>query len=337
MSQSPIGTGAEFGHIDPHDLATVAMRSTPRSRAVLDVFAIDDAMRSNYDALRAEVLPQLSPVVVIQPDLSGGTYTLVVDGTHTTVHPASPVFQLTKSVCHAPLGLFSILAPYLEGPRTDKWVAPLQAYRDVLAAGREAVADCGLPDAGVAASTEILTGAVDFADAALSEGTFSIEGFQTFTRAVHVAIETNMTLAAQDLVVGVQRQLTAWKQMLGAEAWKQLYVVILAIWTTAVRNQHWVILRDAMDPETVDDHLITISVGEPDEITVPVALDNLARIVQDNLAAVMVFSAPPQEAHQVELADPTDLLADAVALAMKSCPHGAVHDRLGGELAKTAT
>jgi hypothetical protein len=315
----------------------VAMRSVPQSRAVLDVFSIDDAMRSNYDALRAEVVPQLSPVIVIQPDLSGGTYTLVVDGAHSTVHPASPVFQLTKSVCHAPLGLFSILAPYLEGPRTDGWVAPLQAYRDVLAVGREAVADCGLPDAGVAASTEILTGAVDFADAVLSEGTFSIDEFQAFTSAVHVAIETNMRLAAEDLVVGVQRQLTTWKQMLGAEAWKELYVVILALWTTAIRNQHWVILRDAMDAEAVDDHLITIPVGDPDEITIPVALDNLARIVQDKLAAIMVFSAPSQQALQVGLADPTDLLADAVGLAIKSCPRGAVHDRLGGELAQTAT
>jgi hypothetical protein len=315
----------------------VAMRSMPRSRAVLDVFSIDDAMRSNYDVLRAEVLPQLSPVIVVQPDLSGGTYTLVVDGAHTTVRPASPVFQLTKSVCHAPLGLFSILAPYLEGPETDKWVAPLNAYRDVLAVGREAIADCGLPDAGVAASTEILTGAVDFADAVLREGSFSIDGFQSFTRAVHVAIETNMRLAAEDLVVGVQRQLTTWKQLLGTEAWKQLYVVILAIWTTAVRNQHWVILQDAMDAETVDDRLITISVGEPEEITVPVALDNLARIVQDKLAAAMVFSDPSQDAHRIELADPTDLLADAVALAIKSCPHGEVHNRLGGELAQTAT
>jgi len=315
-----------IGTIDPHDLGMVAMRSSERSRALLDVFAVDDLMRANYDALRAQVLEELTPVIVIQPDLSGGTYTLVRNGAQTTVHPCSPVFQLTKSVCHAPLGLFSILAPYLEGHDTTAWTEPLRAYREVLATGRSAVPNCGLPDEGVGASTEILTGAIEFADAALAEGSFSIDEFKTFTTGVHAAIETNMRLAAEDLVAGVTKQVTEWRDVIGPEEWKELYVVILAIWTTEVRNQHWVILRNLMDPENVDDHLITISVGEFDEVTVPVALDNLARIVQDKIAAVMVFSDLPDEARlQVALADPVDLLADAVAMAIKSCPHTAAH------------
>ncbi|MES2445140.1 MAG: hypothetical protein V4574_20130 [Pseudomonadota bacterium] len=316
---------ATVGQIDPHDLEMVAMLSTEGSRAIEAVFAIDDMMRANYDALRARVAEQLSPVIIVRPDLSGGAYTLVHDGTQTTVHPTSPQFQLAKSVCHTPLGLFSILAPYLDGPASGDWEAPLSAFRAVLAKALPALEECGLPDDAVAASQTILDGAIAFADTALSQGSFSIEDFQTYTRAVAGAIEQNMMLAAQTLVQGVQAQLSAWRDALGP-AWKDLYVVILAIWTTERRNQHWVILNDMMDPETVGDHLITVSVGEQDEVTVPVALDNLARIVQDKVAAVMVFSALPEEQRlQVALADPTDLLADDVALAIKSCPRSTVH------------
>jgi hypothetical protein len=331
MSDSPPPrTSGEVGRIDPHDLGMVAMRSDPRTRAMLDVFSVDDTMRANYDALRAQVIEQLSPVIVIQPDLSGGTYTLIANGAQRSAHPASPVFQLAKSVCHSPLGLFSILAPYLKGPATAEWAAPLTAFRGVLATGRDALADCGLPEEGVLASREILTASIQFADAALAAGTFSIEQFEDFTRGVHVAIETNMRLAAEDLVAGVERQLSEWRDALGPEAWRELYVVILAIWTTQVRNQHWVILNRMMDPANVDDHLITLSVGETSEVTIPEALDNLARIVQDKIAAVMVFSAPEDARLQVALADPTDLLADAVEAAMKSCPHLAA-GHVGGD------
>lgn len=317
---------ATVGQIDPHDLEMVAMLSTERSRAVEAVFAIDDMMRSSYDALRARVAEQLSPVIIVRPDLSGGAYTLVLGGTQTTVHPTSPQFQLAKSVCHTPLGLFSILAPYLDGSANGDWEAPLSAFRGVLAKALPALEECGLPDGAVAASQAILNGAIAFADTVMAQGSFSIEDFQAFTRAVAGAIEQNMTLAAQTLVQGVQAQLSAWRDAMGKAAWKELYVVILAIWTTERRNQHWVILKDMMDPETVDDHLITVSVGEQDEVTIPVALDNLARIVQDKVAAVMVFSALPEEQRlRVALADPTDLLADAVALAIKSCPRSTVH------------
>ncbi len=333
---SPPRTSSEVGRIDPHDLDMVAMRSDPRTRAMLDVFSVDDMMRANYDALRAQVIEQLSPVIVIQPDLSGGTYTLIADGAQTSAHPASPVFQLTKSVCHAPLGLFSILAPYLKGPATSEWAAPVTAYREVLATGREALPDCGLPEEGVLASREILTSAIQLADAALAAGTFSIGQFENFTRSVHVAIETNMKLAAVDLVTGVERQLTEWRDALGPEAWRELYAVILAIWTTQVRNQHWVILNRMMDQANVDDHLITLSVGENSEVTIPDALDNLARIVQDKIAAVMVFSAPEDARLQVALADPTDLLADAVEAAMKSCPHLAAGHAGGDRLSAGA-
>lgn len=327
MGECSEGQGRQaVGRIDPHDLDMVAMRSEPRTRAVLDVFAVDDMMRANYDALRANVIEQLSPVIVVQPDLSGGNYTLIVDGTQTTAHPASPVFQLTKSVCHAPLGVFSILAPYLKGPGTSEWAVPLEAFRDVLRTGRDSLPDCGLPEEGVLASRTILDGAIEFADAALATGTFSIEGFEKFTRSVHVGIETNMRLAAEDLVRGVERQLSQWRDQLGPDRWRDLYAVILAIWTTEVRNQHWVILNKMMDQANVADHLITLSVAENSEVTIPDALDNLARIVQDKIAAVMVFSAPEDVRLQVALADPTDLLADAVAAALGRCPHQPVRD-----------
>lgn len=311
--------------IDPHDLKMVTSGSTPQQLARDAIFAVDAMMRSNYDQLRARLIPNLSPVIIVQSDFAGGTYTLIQDGARETVAPVPAIFQLVKSVCHTPLGIYSVIAPYLKGSKTPEWQAPLAAFRDTLVNALRHLAAAELPPKAEAASHDILAEGKRFIDDALTEGAFSIDSYEKFTGKVQKAIHTNMKFAAEAQISGVETLLKRWREQLGPKHWKQLYAVVLAIWTTEVRNQNWLILKHCMDPETVDSHLITLSTAAPEGNTVPVALDNLARIVQDNVAAAMIFPLPNKadEANANSLKGPDDLLSDAIEKALRSCPRSA--------------
>lgn len=73
-----------------------------------------------------------------------------------------------------------------------------------------------------------------------------------------------------------------------------------------------------MHPENVESHLITISTAEKPSNPVNVALDNLARIVQDNVAAAMIFPANSVLANSLK--GPEDLLSNAIDRII-GCPH----------------
>jgi hypothetical protein len=217
--------------------------------------------------------------------------------------------------------------PYLTESQTTDWAAPLTAYRGVVSTAAARLADAELPPEAREASTAILDGAKDFMDAALTTGEFSMRDFIRYTHAVQPAIHTNMAIAAEAQVVAIEALLARWRKELGKEEWRKLYAVVFAIWSTEVRNQHWLIMRKAMDPSTVDDHLIVLAVGEPEEGTIEVALDNLARIVQDKIAAALIFPDDSKEDTGLAkaLADPTDLLSDATERAINACPRSGAH------------
>lgn len=312
-------TGTNGGTIDPHDLDLVAVASNPLGRARERIFDVDSAMRRNYDLLKAGISATLSPVIVVQPDLRGGSYTLIRDGTRISADPVAPIFQLAKSVCHLPLGIYSILAPYLKDPGTSCWGADLEAFREVAAAALKNLDRAALPPPAEAASRTILTSGIAYMEQCIDSADFTMEGFKAFAGSLHGPIVTNMDVAARALISGVENLLAGWRVEMGEADWKNLYTVILAIWTTETRNQHYEILRRVMDQETVEERLIVISVGEQEPAMIAVALDNLARIVQDNVAAGLIFPTDSELADV--LAGTEDLLAGAVDQAMRSCPH----------------
>jgi hypothetical protein len=332
--------------IDAHDLRLVAVSSDPRVRAQHAVFAIDTAMRANYDSLRAKIAANLSPVIIVQPDLQGGNYTLVHAGGRTTVYPVSPIFQLVKSVAHLPLGIYTILAPYLLDPDVGEWVEPLREFRSVAEAALAAIGKAGLPPKALQSSERLIGSAIDFMSGCIESGQFSERDFTRFSSSVHGEIVVNMSFAAQALVTGISRQLRIWEEELGPEGWKDLYTVILAIWTTQEQNQHYEVLKRIMYQETVEERLIVISVGEQEADMAAVALDNLARIVQDNVAAGLIL--PTDDELAATLAGQKDLLADAVdaimvghqqntaSLVAAACPHSA-HRRTTGSRTPAAT
>ncbi|MFE4660613.1 twin-arginine translocation signal domain-containing protein [Streptomyces hydrogenans] len=304
-----------------------------RTRARDAIVAVNSGMRSHYAALKADLIARLSPVLVVQNDAKGGRFTLVHDGTQESLHPVGEVFELAKSVAHAPLGVFAIIAPHLSGrvpniPGADRidphdlamlafrdttstdWITPLRQYADTLVAARRHLDRAGIPPEAAASCAQVLDGALAFVKVSTEARSFDVRSFEDFSQSVYAGIRTTMRYAAEAQIAGVQGVLRKWRARIGEEAWRDLYTVVLSQWATSELNQNSIIIGPCMNPAKVATHLIDLPTAEPPSDPVFVALDNLARIVQDNIAAELVF--PSDRAAADALKGPQDLLADEI-------------------------
>ena len=304
--------------INAHDLDMVAFASNPTVRARESIFDVDLHMRRAYADLKSELILKLNPVIIVNNDTKGGEYTLIHNGVQESVHPVSQVFEMVKSISHVPLGIFSILAPYLKQPSAKGWQCPLQEFAVTLENALENIQQANMPAAAETACIRILSRGLAFIEQSISGGYFTIKSFEKFSASVFDAIGVNMQYASMAQIEGVKELMARWKEKIGEQQWKNLYTVVLSIWTTSVDNQNTVILRTIMDPDNLNTHLIDIPTAEFPDDPVFVALDNLARIVQDNVAAEMVF---PTDQEIADALKGTEDLLSGTILQLLDCPY----------------
>ncbi|MEU6124829.1 hypothetical protein [Streptomyces sp. NPDC047123] len=314
----------------PADSAAAAVT---QEQARESMFAVNAGMRANYATLKAELIKHLAPVVVVQNDAKGGRFTLVTSSGQESVNPVSPTFELAKSIAHTPLGIFSVIASYLSDkipnlPNADRidphdlvmvaynddtstaWIEPLKAYAAKLSTARQNLPAAGLPAALQTSCATILDGALAFIKSSVAAKHFDMASFEKFSGSVYPAIRTNMEHASQAQIKGVQDIMKTWRAKVGETAWADLYCVVISQWTTSVLNQNTIIIKDCMNAAKVSTHLIDLPGLEPPADPVFTALDNLARIVQDNIAAEMVF--PKATVVADALKGQQDLLSDEI-------------------------
>ncbi|WP_372346749.1 hypothetical protein [Streptomyces sp. KL116D] len=323
-----IGYSASPSAAADADVAAVTQRQARDS-----MLAVNAGMRSNYATLKAELIKHLAPVVVVQNDAKGGRFTLVTKSGQESANPVSETFELAKSIAHVPLGIFSVIASYLadkipnvpnaaridphdlvlvafNDDRSTAWTDPLKAYATTLTTARRNLPAAGLPAALTTSCTNILTAALKFIDTAVSTKTFDMASFEAFSGGVYPDIRTNMEHASQAQISGVQGIMKTWRAKVGETAWADLYCVVLSQWTTSVLNQNTIIIKDCMNAAKVATHLIDLPGLETPADPIFTALDNLARIVQDNIAAEMVF--PKDTVVADALKGQQDLLSDEI-------------------------
>ncbi|MBT9557965.1 MAG: hypothetical protein IV100_18150 [Myxococcales bacterium] len=324
------------------------------------ILQIDNEMRSRYKSLKDQVQPHLGPFIVVANGPDGGTYWLIEN--NLVVEKSDPIdvmFQLAKSIAHIPLGTFSVLAPYLSdvvpphhckagdidphdlamvaftGPTSTGWVQPLQDWGIFIEATRLALADAELPDDLYASSTRICEAATRFIGKTISQSDFSMKDFEEFTGGIFPDISTNMYWAAKVQIQAVVELMSRWKRQLGAR-WRDVYVLVYSMWTTSVLNQNTIIIRRFLDADRVNTHLLDIIADQlPVMDPVGVGSENLARIVQDNIAAEMIF--PTSQTTASALKGKEDLLAQEILkllgddisteVAAASCPFGHTRNR----------
>lgn len=325
---------------------TLATSAVTQQQAKDSIFAVNAGMRSNYATLKAELVKHLSPVIVVQNDAKGGRFTLVTANGQESVNPVAETFELAKSIAHVPLGCFSVIASYLADkipnlPNADRidphdlllvafnddkstaWIEPLQAYAATLTTARTNLPAAGLPAALTTSCGNILDAALKFINASVTAKVFDMKSFEDFSGSVYPDIRVNMEHAAQAQIKGVQDTMKTWRAKVGEAAWTDLYCVVLSQWTTSVLNQNTIIIKDCMNAAKVATHLIDLPGLETPKDPIFTALDNLARIVQDNIAAEMVFPKDTKVADALKGKE--DLLSDEILI------------QLGGSAATTQT
>ncbi|MFD4260317.1 hypothetical protein ACFWR9_22540 [Streptomyces sp. NPDC058534] len=314
--------------------ATAGITATDETAARNAIRAVNTGMRSHYATLKTELTKQLSPVIVVQNNAGGGRFTLINGGKQTeTVDPVPEYFELAKSIAHVPLGIYSVLAAYLSdqvpnipnGDRVDPhdldmivtrapgdkgWTTPLTGFRTTLNTALTKLGTANLPLDLENSCDKILSEAVKFIDASLNAGSFDMVSFNRFAATVYPSIRVNMTFAATAQINGIEGLMKRWRTLIGERAWSDLYVTVLSIWTTSELNQASIIIRRTMNQAKVDTHLIDLPTVETPSDPILVALDNLARIVQDNVAAEMVFNTDLKVADALKGRE--DLLSDEI-------------------------
>lgn len=320
------------------DASVVVDEKTARD----SIRAVNAAMRTNYADLKTKLIKELGPVVIVQNNAIGGRFRLVNKGVVVeTVDPVPEVFELAKSIAHVPLGIYSTAASYLsdripnvanaaridahdldmvsvEGPASTAWIVPLQAFRDKLREAKTRLPRANLPEDLQKSCDTILTEGIAFINNAVSTQRFDIPTFQEFSKKVYPSVRVNMKHSSAAQISGVGGLMKRWRTQLGEAAWSDLYVVVLSIWTTSELNQASIIIKQHMNQAKVASHLVDLPTAESPSDPVAVALDNLARIVQDNIAAEMVFAADLRVADALKGKE--DLLSQEILVQLGGGP-----------------
>ncbi|MFK8010193.1 MAG: hypothetical protein AB8H03_27815 [Saprospiraceae bacterium] len=113
--------------------------STLSRKAIDNVIKVDTEMLVHMDNLQDRLqadLTKFQPVIVAQFTPGGGKFTLLQNEfgkeARYTIEPVPTLFNLAKSIAHAPLGIYGCFGPYATNPKNQGWRVPLKNYRDVL-------------------------------------------------------------------------------------------------------------------------------------------------------------------------------------------------------------
>jgi len=89
---------------------------------------LNKTMRDNYMNILNKVSLAIDPVIVVQFEGVGGTFNLRDGNRHITATPVPETYELAKSIAHSPLGVYVILAPFLQTPESTLWRHELKKY-----------------------------------------------------------------------------------------------------------------------------------------------------------------------------------------------------------------
>lgn len=193
---------------------------------------------------------------------TGNTYTLYLeDGQEYRITPnANTGYSIYKSASHVIMGLGAMLGPYMKNPVASGWIKPLMDYKESVKRSLASIEACrnGFPYSFDKNPVEqVLRSSLEFIDCCLQEKSFSFEKWQTFNKNNFVNITRCMELAVKVQSESNVEALLKWKEMLGPELWREMYVFIPTVWPVSRSNPRIELFRNLLDEDRVDTHILS--------------------------------------------------------------------------------
>ena len=213
-------------------------------------------------------------------------------------------FLIILTVCqvvnHLILGIFVIVEPYLDltvnqrGIQRLRFFDELRSYKQKVHIALTTVRSMKNPkdieqlfvDSKTKGLVEhVLAMTVEYIESIESAKRVHRDGFLSYSAKIKPTIRDGMRIATEYQAKGVISMLLKWKEMMTAEEWKRLYLVIPTVWVTAANNPREQLFRLVMDKENQDSHII---IGEnlKDQAA---ARKLVGRVVHDRMMARFMF------------------------------------------------
>jgi hypothetical protein len=164
----------------------------------------------------------------------------------------------------------------------------------------------------------MLSSVIDYCESSLSNGVLDLSAWEQLNRDNFPRIKACMKAATKAQADACVKQIVNWKNSLGEEAWRDLYVVIPTVWAVDAENPRKEMFKQLMDADRVNTHIITSEYPRDHSD----ARTLLGRVVGDRAIGRFVFGMDSLE-HQIKvmgLSSEVDVVQDdAIPAIWRAC------------------
>jgi hypothetical protein len=264
---------------------------SPTEVANDNLLALNRSMFQLYDEtgklLQRNILAQ-HPVILGLFSGAGGRFILYRPGMAPLEAPPVPmVYQLLKSVGHSTMAVSEVVAPYIDNPANQAWLASLLAYRSQMQSALDTLDRAELPPDWRAVPRTILQNNVAFMDNCAKKGAITMADIQDFAKRQGPSLKKVIAWAAQTQVAHWMTVIGDWKKMLGAD-WEKTYAASNTIYVARQNNILFSVLAQYFGADAINDRLLLI---ETISFTTTPAdmLEALTRVIADRSVGGIFF------------------------------------------------
>lgn len=281
------------------DIPKVLAASESPEQPFLD---LDQFFVKQYSALAAYNQSKTRPTIVI----TGFKYTFLrEDGTRDSIAGGIPRSAELKAVAHLGPCMFAIALSHLNNPTDESWRKQLTDLRETIRRALDKVdsldwSDDAWPDGDRKLKGYIKEslGRVDEAASKwLAAGKISVADYSTFASDYTPNMVSLFYLETLGGVHKILKVLNGWKQQVGDESWRKLYVVVAgsqgrtSAGLTPETNPGALIVASLMDPANARSHIVMV----PGASTIEEALSPLGNVVTAPVLADTTFTSPESQ------------------------------------------
>jgi hypothetical protein len=267
---------------------------TPKSQmAFNDIYALNEGMFPIYDkslALFKQNFKQHHSLIMALFSAKGGRFILYRPG-HEPLEAESPpaVYALAKSVGHAAMATYDLVAPYCANSAADlSWRSEMEAYRTRTKTAMDSLDAADLRHEDRELMRDTLRQILAFMDKCLANNSFSYADIESYARGIKPDLANLITLASSTQVGHWYKVLDQWKELLGKD-WADTYALSNSIYVARQNNILFSVLVQFMGAQAINDRLLLLETTDftttPDDM-----LTCFMRIISDRALGQVFYN-----------------------------------------------